>query len=257
MLKNYPGSKGGSGVWQRIISEMPPHRVYIEPFLGSGVVLRNKLPAPITIAGDASSQAIQDLKAQLPYAGVTAFCGDARALLESRSFQGDELVFCDPPYLMETRSCLRPLYEHEFSTRQEHLSLLRLLKGLPCAVMVSGYANALYARELADWRVMMIPTIKRSGASATECLWLNFPRPAKLHDYRFLGNNFRERERIKKKIRRWRARLARMDHLERACLLSAVNAENDVGGRPPEMAVQDPPARNGARIQPAYGMTLT
>lgn len=28
----YPGGKGGAGVFQTIINQFPPHRVYIEPF---------------------------------------------------------------------------------------------------------------------------------------------------------------------------------------------------------------------------------
>lgn len=33
-LLNYPGAKWGMA--QRIISLMPPHRAYLEPFFGSG-----------------------------------------------------------------------------------------------------------------------------------------------------------------------------------------------------------------------------
>jgi hypothetical protein len=33
----YPGGKGGAGVYQMIINQIPPHRVYIEPFLGGGI----------------------------------------------------------------------------------------------------------------------------------------------------------------------------------------------------------------------------
>ena len=38
----YPGGKNGAGIYQRIINHMPPHKTYIEAFLGSGAVLRNK-----------------------------------------------------------------------------------------------------------------------------------------------------------------------------------------------------------------------
>ena len=41
----YPGGKAGAGVWQRIINQMPPHRLYVEPFVGAGAVLRAKRPA--------------------------------------------------------------------------------------------------------------------------------------------------------------------------------------------------------------------
>ena len=55
-----------------------------------------------------------------------------------------------------------------------------------------------------------------------EWLWMNFPSPFELHDYRYLGENFRERERIKRKKERWVSRLSRMDALERHALISAV-----------------------------------
>ena len=40
----YPGGKAGAGVYQTIINLMPPHDVYIEPFLGGGAVMRLKRP---------------------------------------------------------------------------------------------------------------------------------------------------------------------------------------------------------------------
>lgn len=58
---------------------------------------------------------------------------------------------------------------------------------------------------------------------ATEWLWMNYPRPVKLHDYRYLGDDFRERERIKRKKARWIDRLARMDILERQAMLAALD----------------------------------
>ena len=45
----YPGGKGHA--FTHIINQMPPHQVYIETHLGSGVVLANKKPAPILNVG--------------------------------------------------------------------------------------------------------------------------------------------------------------------------------------------------------------
>ncbi|HCN3270845.1 TPA: DNA adenine methylase, partial [Klebsiella michiganensis] len=36
---SYLGSKAASGVYQKIIAEMPPHDVYIETHLGGGAVM--------------------------------------------------------------------------------------------------------------------------------------------------------------------------------------------------------------------------
>jgi DNA adenine methylase len=65
--------------------------------------------------------------------------------------------------------------------------------------------------------------VTRSGRVATEHLWFNFPEPVALHDYRFLGQNFRERERIKRKKSRWVNRLKTMPTLERRALLAALD----------------------------------
>ena len=58
---------------------------------------------------------------------------------------------------------------------------------------------------------------------AVEWLWMNYPPPLELHDYRYLGDNSKERERIKLKTARWVAGLKRMPALERNALLSAIN----------------------------------
>ena len=42
-LLNYPGAKWGMA--KEIVSLMPPHRSYLEPFFGSGAVLFNKPPS--------------------------------------------------------------------------------------------------------------------------------------------------------------------------------------------------------------------
>jgi hypothetical protein len=62
----------------------------------------------------------------------------------------------------------------------------------------------------------------RGGRTATEWLWYNYPEPVALHDYGFLGENFRERERIKRKKQRWTDRLRTMPILERRALLAAI-----------------------------------
>jgi len=129
-------------------------------------------------------------------------------------------VYCDPPYLLETRKS-GPLYRYECTTAQ-HQKLLIILRQLPCQVMVSGYWSPLYAEALHDWYAVHFEVMTRGGSQATEWLWCNFLPPQSLHDYRYLGQNFRERERIKRKTQRWKARLLKMPALERQALLTAL-----------------------------------
>jgi hypothetical protein len=327
----YPGGKNGAGVYQTLINLMPPHDVYIEPFLGGGAVMRLKRPARLNIGidldpaslalavpaigngtnsparrgesgdidaavlamsaaragnggkrspsplgknggsttpsnqaiaagnagmGDAGS-GIQCRKARLDgcgglqrseraflslprsplvkNAGAAASsglamgpgpefhfrCGDGIEFLASYPYTGAELVYCDPPYMMSTRSGKR-LYACELAD-VDHLRLLRVLRELPCLVMVSGYSSPLYARELKTWHAASFQTTTRGGRPVAEWVWYNYERPLRLHDYRFLGSDFRERERIKRKKARWLNRLAVMPALERQALLSAID----------------------------------
>lgn len=55
----YPGGKGGDGVYQAIINQIPgPVDVFIEPFLGGGAIARHMKPAPLTIGVDLDLAAI-------------------------------------------------------------------------------------------------------------------------------------------------------------------------------------------------------
>jgi len=220
----YPGGKAGAGVYQTIINQIPPHRVYIEPFLGAGTVMRHKRPAHVNIGIDSDG----DVVARVPWAnsldvpGIIIKCDDAISFLKSYDWQGVEFVYCDPPYLFETRSCKRHVYTCEFGDADQHRELLTVLLALPCTVAISGYQSSLYAELLAGWRTIHYRTRTRGGRSVIEWLWMNYDEPVELHDYRYLGNNFRERERLKRIRVRWLARLARMGNLERYALLSTI-----------------------------------
>lgn len=49
-ILHYPGSKWSMAEW--IISHMPPHTTYLEPFFGSGAVLFNKEPSELETIND-------------------------------------------------------------------------------------------------------------------------------------------------------------------------------------------------------------
>lgn len=148
---------------------------------------------------------------------------DGLAWLRSRTtWEGNEFVYCDPPYVWNARSSLERGYEHEYSL-EDHQQLLGVIKSLPCRVMISGYWSELYEEELSDWRTISSQTMTRGGRPRTEYAWMNYDEPVELHDYRWLGENYRERERIKRKQQRWRERLKQMPILERRAMLAVMN----------------------------------
>ena len=215
---NYPGGKGG--VYQRLINLMPPHEVYIETHLGGGAVMRNKRPSRRTFGIEIDPEVIQMWSAD-NQVGCELIHGDAVTFLKENRFTGKELVYCDPPYLRETRKKYYPLYKYEY-TYEQHVELLEVIKNLPCMVMISGYRSKLYREFLKDWHTHFFRAATHNGM-AVEWVWMNYPPPEKLHDYRYLGSTFRERERIKRKSKRWVAKFESMPVLERQALLSAIH----------------------------------
>jgi len=87
------------------------------------------------------------------------------------------LVYCDPPYLHETRSTT-DAYAHEMST-EDHRQLLDVLTHCKGKVMISGYPSALYDQTLAGWKrhTFDLPNNAAGGKEKvreTEVLWCNF-----------------------------------------------------------------------------------
>jgi DNA adenine methylase len=256
---SYPGGK--AAVVHKLINLMPPHSTYVEAFLGGGAVMRSKQPAAYNIGVDLDAAVISGWSAgavEMPRlaSGVsderrrrgarTPACsvhthvnadptpanppmcdryrflrGDALTFLASYPFERDALIYCDPPYLLETLASGRQRYRHEFSDAQ-HSELLATIRGLPCRVMISGYWSELYGRTLQDWNAIHFEAMTRGGYTATEWVWFNFPEPVALHDYRFLGETFRERQDLKRQRERWIARLEAMSVLKKRMLLSAI-----------------------------------
>jgi len=214
----YPGGKGG--IYQKLINIIPPHEVYIETHLGGGAVMRNKKPAKMNIGIDIDSNAIKMWSSITTPKNLELICGDAIEYLKEYRFTGKEFVYCDPPYLRDTRKKYYPLYKYEYTVEQ-HMELLKIIKCLPCMVMISGYESPLYIESLKKWYHHSFQAKTHHG-TAIEWIWMNYPPPDELHDYRYLGDNFRERELIKRKTKGWLMRLEKMPVLERQAILSAI-----------------------------------
>jgi 16S rRNA G966 N2-methylase RsmD len=236
-MPTYPGGKAGSGAAHRIINLMPPHDVYIEPFCGSAAVALLKKPAMFTTLLELDPAALDlargdRFSGQMLYVPAggrwSTILGDGLDFLEHHRFNGTELVYCDPPYMRSTRKSAKDLYNFEW-TDEHHARLLWWATHTRARVIISGYNSPAYEEELITkrplWSTENFQAMTRRGP-ATETLWWNFPRPTVLHDDRYLGDGFRERERIRRQQSRWKARLQRMDATQRNALLRAISDLN-------------------------------
>jgi DNA adenine methylase len=209
----YPGGKGKC--YQHLINLMPPHQTYIESHLGGGAVLRNKKPAERNIGIDIDPKVISRWQAE--YSGVCELLQtDAINFFSKYNFQGNELIYVDPPYLPETRR-QQQVYTFDYN-RNDHERLLDVLIKLPCMVMLSGYDNELYNAKLHSWRKIKF-SAKTHVDVREECVWLNFEPSNELHDMRHYGATFRERQTIKRRQERLHNRIQSMSSHERGELI--------------------------------------
>jgi DNA adenine methylase len=222
----YPGGKGLAGVHQWIIAKLPAHAYYTEPFAGLGSIFRRKSPALRSYLVDCDPRVV-DWWHRRRDPGAIVHCGDGIRWIElAAEWAGHEtMIYCDPPYLLSTRTKKR-LYARELSSI-DHRRILRACRRCQCHVAISGYPSRMYSSELRDWPCFERNVITRGGVMRTECLWTNYDpgtTPTSLAmEYSALGGDFRERERVSRKIRRWASRIQGLPrHERRALLLSLI-----------------------------------
>ena len=211
----YLGSKAASGAFQSVIASMPPHDVYIEAFLGSGVVMRNKPPASRSIGVDLNRAALDAFSAPYP---VELLEADALSTIAGFDYAGSRvLIYADPPYLHSTRTS-RARYAYEMS-ESDHVRLSEVLNSVSASVILSGYPSPLYDELFSGWRTCEFQVMTRGGPR-TEKLWMNFEGGAFWSS--FAGKNFTDRQRIKRKADRWAANYRSLSSGERLAVLSSL-----------------------------------
>ncbi len=220
----YFGGKGAAGVVHRIINQVPRHEVFVSGFLGHCAVMRYKKPAARQI-GVELDPAVIDTWGRAQYVGgwpssqKLAIWPANFIDLDLPEFQEPStFVYLDPPYLLETRTS-RKRYRFELS-QEDHRRLIDKAKSLPCMVAVSCYDSSLYRSALDGWRKIQFPAQTRGGMR-TETLYMNYPAPApdQLHDRRYLGENFRQREKSKRRIDTIFRKIQNLNHDEHAAIL--------------------------------------
>jgi DNA adenine methylase len=236
----YIGGKSGAGTYQQIINRIPPHSVYVEPFLGHGGIFRHKKIASLSILNDINQQIIDRWrKIKIPgcqvsedrYQGnlfnkpdkpVVVFSQhNGIKLIQRFNKSLDTFIYCDPPYLIQARRSQQKLYAYEWETDADHINLAAALHTVNCNVMISTNVNDLYYKLYKGWNVHKFKSTTRAG-SQDELIFFNYDPPEVLHDCRYLGNDYRERDYLKRKIKRWQSRLQSLPQHERIALISDI-----------------------------------
>lgn len=222
-LETYPGGKGGHGVYQKIINQIPGGiKRYMEPFAGGASIARWIRPADEMIINELDPAIYAIWETHLPK-GWKLYNENAMALLiRCLKFQRETFIFIDPPYLPETCNAQYNIYDCMLSEEQ-HAQLCNIVNELHCYVAICCYDNPLYQKMLSapKWRKLTYMATTR-GASREETVYMNYPEPTILHDYRFFGENNKKREYTQNMIRRTISRFDAMDKHRRQAILSAI-----------------------------------
>ena len=86
------------------------------------------------------------------------------------------LIYCDPPYMLETRHGKQ--YRCEMTNR-EHEELLTILIEHKGKVLISGYDTDLYKSMLIGWNRCETTAYSQVSSRKKEVLWMNYEPPGK------------------------------------------------------------------------------
>lgn len=256
---NYYGGKSGSGTYQKIINQIPAHKIYVELFGGMLGIFRHKRKAwsnyvietderliryYVEKLGFVHVQRFDELLRLLEMGGTRNYCfhGSTLELFEDWRFMSlldkeHVFIYADPPYPMSARKSDRPQYKYEFSD-DDHSQLLSSLTCFCHAkVAISTYPNELYDEMIWGygtgdrWRRIEFESQTRNG-TATEQLWMNYEETTQLHDFQYIGEDYRERERITRMQRRWRRKFKDLPVIEQRAMLQNLKTMLDATDMP-------------------------
>ncbi|EAR15457.1 phage DNA methylase [Robiginitalea biformata] len=231
-LEGYFGCKGAAGVFQNIINRIPPHETLIIPFLGYCAIYRNMRPAREAHLNDLDPK-VADLWRRSP--AIKGFGGNASvynydyaaflSIIQKSGYDKQSaVIYMDPPYMHDVRASAKDRYNFELSPF-DHLHMLSCARRFKKArVLISCYDNDVYARELDGWSKVQFPAMTRGGVT-TETLYFNYDPPNELHDYRYYGANYRERENNRLKRKRLLAKFEAMSAADRHYYFDALRED--------------------------------
>ena len=226
-FNTYNGGKAGNGTYQTIINEIPKCEIFIDAMCGNlGITSNLNLPA-YTVINDIDAGVIEGLNfgrctkknntinvTNLDYGSIIdKFDND-------RSGEIQTVFYFDPPYLKSSRKSQKDLYKYEWTDKQ-HLDFLQKVLTMKAMVIISHYPCKLYNTYLSNWRKKEFYSNTRKGL-ALEAIYMNFKEPQFLQDYRYLGNDFIDRQRIKRKHKSFVNKFKKLPHHEQVLAMTAL-----------------------------------
>ena len=240
-IKNYPGSKGASGVIEFLVNHTPDCDVFVDGMGGSGIVssrIAELNKNQTIIYFEIVNHVLEQFKNKNTWKNihfknesVIKFYSKKIYKEDSKFLFEDTVFFFDPPYKFETRRTERPMYEHEWGLEQhiEFLSFVRQLSEYTSAkIMIThpmedDYVNLLINGEFEkEWFTSPFSYMGRGGVMY-DTLWTNFnPKEESLLSYKYVGKNNTDRQRIKRKIKRLVEKIEALPYHEQQAIVTEI-----------------------------------
>ncbi|WP_432328885.1 hypothetical protein ACRQ5D_10775 [Mucilaginibacter sp. P25] len=135
-------------------------------------------------------------------------------------------IYIDLPYLFSTRKGQRPVYRFE-ADEFKHIAVIKATRALKHArVMFSHYPNDLYDEMLAGWQTFNFMSTTRKG-QVLERIYYNYELTDQLHDYSYIGEDFREREALSRVKKNFIRKLKRLDPQLRNAILQDLTSQKN------------------------------
>lgn len=220
---NYVGNKNINGVYQSIINLIPECSVFCEAFAGSAqlsYILSSIVPGCKYFLNDINKSIIDNYA----FTSATKFNLDAISFMSYivNNYYNSSVIFLDPPYHHDSRPNNKSLYEYEMSD-MDHIALLNYISGSTLKIILIHPINCIYD-SLIDlgWCYKDI-RIRYNNKTSNERIYFNYHIPDKLLTYTFIGDNFTDRQRIKRKIDKLTNKLLLLPVRERNALIAHIH----------------------------------
>lgn len=131
-------------------------------------------PMPITLQRHAGRIAAAAKRIQ----NVSLECRPATEMVSAYGGDRQNLLYIDPPYVVDRGIRRGGEYRVEMRSAAEHRKLLELCLDVDAAVVISGYGSQVYNETLADWYRYEIETSTQQGTgdgARVEVVWANRP----------------------------------------------------------------------------------
>ncbi|WP_316828098.1 hypothetical protein [Pedobacter miscanthi] len=222
-FETYNGGKGANGVHQQIINHIPQCGLFIDAMVGNGSIFLNLSLPRLTIINDIDRNVIAKYDVSGSKTEILKYNTTYSWLIVQYDGMPGVFFYFDPPYHFDVRKSKQALYNTEWN-HDEHVDFLEQCIMVKSNCMISHYPCELYDEMLKGWYTHDFQATTRNGVR-TERIYMNYPPPVILQDFRYLGKNYRERQRIKRKIERHLSKLESLPADERTAILSSITVK--------------------------------